>query len=426
MRSILFVHSIINTVILFLSIIVWIGNRKRYPGTFGWMIGLLTAACGEILLMLRGIIPDFFTIVMSNTCLLSGYVIFYFGLRHFIENKVRGSFNIILICIFFALFNIFGLVSPDLFLRYIIFSVFIVIISSQFVWFLIKNASGKLKQTFIGLSALFSFYGIVYIVRIITTIVWPPHDDFYHSGMIENVYIIISQIVILIIGIFLVVIINKKLLSELQIYADENKILVKEIHHRVKNNLQMILSLLQLQSNRTDEIYIKEAFKTIRNRILSISFVHEKLYRENDLGNIELSYYLNSLIEGLIQTYDLSYSNIKFISQVPDFKLNIAVAVPIGLIVNELVTNSIKYAFPGKDFGTISVKFYKNSELYTLSVRDDGIGLPENFKLENNQSLGSQLLLTLVRQLDGSIEYNTNNGTHFKIFFRHEEFAENK
>jgi PAS domain S-box-containing protein len=216
----------------------------------------------------------------------------------------------------------------------------------------------------------------------------------------------------------------------------------KEIHHRIKNNLQVISSLLDLQAEKfscretvpTREIL--EAFRESQNRVISMSLIHEELYKTNGADTLDFSEYLRKLAENLFRTYSLSSKKICLdLDLEKNAFLNIDTAIPLGIIVNELVSNSLKHAFKGRAEGNIRIKLCREetveylssreesksegceSTCFILTVSDDGIGIPESLDLENHDTLGFQLVVSLVDQLDGELELKTNHGTEFNIEF---------
>ncbi len=210
----------------------------------------------------------------------------------------------------------------------------------------------------------------------------------------------------------------------------------KEIHHRIKNNLQVISSLLDLQAEKFRDKEVLEAFKESKNRVLSMSLIHEELYKGEETDTLDFSAYLQKLAKDLFQTYSLSSKSIRLCMDLEENAfINIDVAIPLGIIVNELVSNSLKYAFHGRNRGEIRIKLYKEKvrkckksgtgnkkqdlkkTSFILKVSDDGIGIPESLDLENSGTLGMQLITTLVEQLDGELELNRKNGTEFTIRF---------
>ncbi|BDI15540.1 hypothetical protein ANSO36C_13420 [Nostoc cf. commune SO-36] len=198
----------------------------------------------------------------------------------------------------------------------------------------------------------------------------------------------------------------------------EKEVLLKEIHHRVKNNLGIVSSLLQMQCRRTQDPVVTAILRDSQNRIASIALVHEKLYRSEDLADIDFAQYIPDLITHLFDSYNVSSSPITLNIQVDNASLDIETAIPCGLIINELVSNALKYAFVGNRGGEIEVKFYQEPEsTLTLIIRDNGVGLPENFDSKKAKTLGITLVQGLVKQLRGKLEINSQQGTEFKITF---------
>lgn len=198
----------------------------------------------------------------------------------------------------------------------------------------------------------------------------------------------------------------------------EKELLLQEIHHRVKNNLQIISSLLNLQEGYINDKKDLEIFRESQNRVKSMAFIHEQLYRSSDFAKINFSNYIHNLLSYLSSSHNLDPKRIKLNINVEDVSLDINTAIPCGLIINELVTNSIKYAFPDERSGIITVNLYSNYEdEYVLIINDDGIGLPEDIDFKKTTTLGLQLVYNLSNQLESSIELDRTNGTKFKIVF---------
>ena len=196
--------------------------------------------------------------------------------------------------------------------------------------------------------------------------------------------------------------------------------LLSEIYHRVKNNMQIIISLLRLQSRQVKEEKYREMFKESQNRILSMSLVHEKLYQSKDLTQIDFNEYISDLIKGLFQSYGANKSNIALKIDVKTILLGIDYAIPCGLIINELVTNSLKYAFPDGREGEIKISLHSPGEnMIELIVRDNGIGIPEDMDFKQTKTLGLHLVTMLAEnQLHGNIKLNRSKGTEFIMKFK--------
>ncbi|MBI4682149.1 MAG: HAMP domain-containing protein [Nitrospirae bacterium] len=204
----------------------------------------------------------------------------------------------------------------------------------------------------------------------------------------------------------------------------EKEVLLKEIHHRVKNNMQVISSLLNLQARQISDKQYIELFNESRNRIASMALVHEKLYNSKDLTNIDFKDYINCLANELFSFYGISPKKILLKISSENIRLPIDTAIPCGLIINELVSNSLKYAFPEGKNGEINIILDKtsaddNDNFYNLTVSDNGIGIPGDLDIRRLKSLGLQLVITLVEhQLKGGMQLDRSKGTLFDIHFK--------
>ncbi len=199
----------------------------------------------------------------------------------------------------------------------------------------------------------------------------------------------------------------------------EKEVLLKEIHHRVKNNLQIISSLLNLQSTYIKDQQALGMFKESQNRVRSMALIHEKLYQSKDIARVDFAEYIRNLAGNLIRSYGSSPAMVKLVIDADQISLGVDTAIPCGLIINELVTNSLKYAFPDGRRGEIrvSLKRENGDGLYRLVIADNGVGLPASIEPRKTATLGLQLVTTLVDQLNGSIEIKRGNGTEFIVTF---------
>lgn len=190
----------------------------------------------------------------------------------------------------------------------------------------------------------------------------------------------------------------------------EKETLLREIHHRVKNNLAVISSLLELQADRIQDPELRGFFDESRQRIKSIALVHEKLYGTADMSLINFSDYIQSIVMDLLSLYQIRGRDITTRFTLDDIRLDVDTAIPCGLIINELVTNSLKHAFPDRRNGELSIFFTKSGSSLTLKVEDNGIGLPDNFDHKQTGTLGLQLVNALTRQLRGNVQFLSDNG----------------
>jgi PAS domain S-box-containing protein len=208
---------------------------------------------------------------------------------------------------------------------------------------------------------------------------------------------------------------RRKLADQIEASLAEKETLLKEIHHRVKNNLQIITSMLNLQIRKINDPATIETLKDSQSRVRSMALVHEHLYRSEDLSRIDLRNYIRALGTGLFQSYEAANRGIRLDLNVQDVHVDINTAIPLGLISNELITNALKYAFEGKKDGRISIYAADESGGLRFVVADNGTGMPETVTFENQASLGLRLVSLLTEQLKGTVAIDRMDGTTFTI-----------
>jgi two-component sensor histidine kinase/PAS domain-containing protein len=211
---------------------------------------------------------------------------------------------------------------------------------------------------------------------------------------------------------------RKQIEDQLRLSLQEKEILLKEIHHRVKNNLQVISSLLSLQTRSIKDSLVTSLFQVTQNRVQTIALLHEHLYQSDNLAQISFSNYIQQLVAHIFTTHDSLAKNIFSSIDSDALELSIDMALPCGLIVNELVTNSLKYAFPDGRSGQVKIHFTLNqTEHYVLTIWDDGIGIPDGLNNSTSNTLGLRLVQALAKQLKGTIELDQSNGNLFTFIF---------
>lgn len=210
---------------------------------------------------------------------------------------------------------------------------------------------------------------------------------------------------------------RRKNLEQIEHSLQEKEMLMQEIHHRVKNNLQVVSSLLSIHADSTSEPNVRAAFNDMRERVRSIALIHERLYQSDNLAKVDFAGYARNLLETLWHAN--AASNVKLKLQLDPLTLSIGPAVPFGLILNELASNSLQHAFRDQGGGevTVSLKHYSSSKNVCLTVRDDGIGLPPEVDLQRPTTLGFRLVQMLARQLHGILESGEGPGSEIRMRF---------
>lgn len=196
--------------------------------------------------------------------------------------------------------------------------------------------------------------------------------------------------------------------------------LLKEIHHRVKNNLQVISSLLSLQQRQINDPKAAQAIQEGRNRVKAMALIHQNLYQDTDLVGVDASDYISKLTKNLIKNYKTEDKKIELYIDADPIKLNIDTIIPLGLVINELISNALKYAFVNKPSGAIDILLKSSSDTLTLSVIDNGKGLPEDFSVDHVSSLGFRLIKAFSNKLKADLKINSSNeGTKISLIIPH-------
>jgi len=218
---------------------------------------------------------------------------------------------------------------------------------------------------------------------------------------------------------------RKKAEEQLKESLSEKEVLLREIHHRVKNNIQVITSMLNLHTSYIKDTVYSEMIKEIQNRIRSMALIHEKLYRSKDLAKIDFNEYIKDLVNSLFRFYGVNINKIKPIINAKGSSLDINAGIPCGLIINELVSNSLKHGFKDDMDGQIQIILKQEKDNRTaLIIKDNGSGFPKDLDFKNTKTFGLQLVNTLVAQLGGTIELESKDGTEFNILFEHEKLKQ--
>lgn len=197
----------------------------------------------------------------------------------------------------------------------------------------------------------------------------------------------------------------------------EKEVLLKEIHHRVKNNLQVIMSILSLQGRRAGVPELRAILSDAQNRVGSIALFHEKLYQSHDLASVNFGEYLRALTQRAVAEHSGSRTQVRTELELADVPLGVDRAIPCGLIANELLTNALKHGFKGRERGTVRVELRRDGTHVRLIVADDGVGVPHDVDMRSSRTLGMELVSTFVEQLQGRLEIVRDNGLRLEISF---------
>lgn len=237
------------------------------------------------------------------------------------------------------------------------------------------------------------------------------------SGIVKQFGLWISVILgilLVLIGVVFTVRANKSI-GRWEDALYEKEVLLMEIHHRVKNNMAVISGMLELESMSDGDP--NKALKESRDRIKSMAMIHEKLYQSKSFSEIDLRDYMKELSSHICSTYGSNDENITLENNFDDVQLNINQAIPVGLIINEIMANAIEHGFEGKESGIIKITMHEIDKKIYIQIKDDGNGLPEHFDLQKSEGTGSAIVGALIQQIDGSLSVEKNGGLNFKLVF---------
>lgn len=214
---------------------------------------------------------------------------------------------------------------------------------------------------------------------------------------------------------------EKEATDKLTDSLEEKDLLLRELHHRVKNNLAIISGLLELQAFNSSDERVKKLLKDSMMRIKSMALIHESFYQSKKISHVAIENYLEDFVEHIETTLDTSQKNVTINLKSEPVKLNINQAIPLGLLINELVINAYLHAFKEQEKGKIDISVKHNKNQVNIKISDNGKGLPSNFDMDNSSTLGTTIIQTLCKQLDADFSYEFNNGTVFVLSFKNEE-----
>lgn len=543
MRTVMFSHLLIDLVCTFVVIALWLQNRRRFQGTGLWAINFILQTSGITLILLRGVIPDSFSVILANMLIVGGMLLGYLGLARFTEQRPVQAHNYIIFAAYGGILYYFTYVIPDTFARIILFSAILLAYSLQYAWLTLLGVGREKRAITRPVGLIFCCYCLVSSTRMIGQLALPRlESDFLHSGYVDTLFVIAYQLLFVLFTYSLSFMINKRLYLDLQtqeekfakafhsspyavalsrlsdgtlfevnagfedisgyraaevvgkttidlgLWADENdrmavteklsrntrvrdveiqfrkktgdavigllsaetimvdgrpsllssisditerkkseekirallaekELILVEVHHRVKNNLSAIFSLLNLQASSHGDRVAAGVLHDAANRVRSMMVLYDKLYKSEDVTEIPLNRYLPPLVHEIIDIFPAKAA-VKIETDVGEITVGAKTASTLGIIINELVTNAMKYAVGDRENALLQLSATERNGTVLIEFGDDGPGLPESVTIENSTGFGMQLVGMLVHQLGGSVRIERQGGTRFMIEFR--------
>ena len=414
LTTLFYISALLDFFMAFYLLVVWYIHRNNYKGIMYFVIGMFLLALGNSAIAFRAVLTIFVSVVVGNVLILAGITFIYQSFAALFNHKISAVTKTILIsAVIIGLINqiIFGVFSNNVTIRIIVVST-LYSIPAILILSLLRKKHSKNIVPVLFLIITFLLQTIVMLMRVPMTIIGPEATDFLKMGGFQTFSLTINTLTTCSwpIGYSLLIV------EQLRLKAIEEhnttKTLMHELNHRTKNTMQVMISLLSLQKKYSDSDIIKEELSAAESRLQSIAIVHENLYLSGDLSTIPLKVFVNDLTKLISENFNLRDKNIKIDMDVEELFVLIDTAIPIGLILNELLTNIFRHAFPD-DSGIVNLKISReNNETIRITLKDDGIGIPANIALDKPKTLGLATVVNIVKtQLAGTLEIIANNGT---------------
>ncbi len=426
-RTLYLTSTFLEALLSLYLLLVWINYRKDFKGILQLVWASAITTLGNFCLALRDIIDPFWTLVMGNFLIILGIVLVYISLSIFFGRKHGKLFYIVLFVIPIAAFIeqiIFIFIMPDVKARIVLISAFF-LLPAFFSTLLLIEYRKQSSLPGVLLTVTLAANVLVLIIRISMTLAGDNSVLLTSMSGINLFAIVLWVLSFNIWPLGFALLISHRIQEREQILNREKTILLRELHHRTKNNMQVISAFLGLQRNVAHSSEVKDQLLNAENRIRTISLVHEKLYQSKNFSKIFLDEYIRDLNDLTTKCYCVGGSQIGVKIDVEKISVVLDIAVPIGLVINELLSNIYKHAFPDSKGNVMIDIRKKGQENISVIVKDNGIGVPKDFDYYNLNSLGLQTIINIVEnQLSGNIRFESNNGFSCYIEFRSTLYGE--
>lgn len=543
MRTVVFSQLLVTFICAIILTLLWLSNRRRFNGAGFWVVDSFFQAFGLLLLLLRGLVPDAFSVMLPNTLIITGVLLGYIGVSRFLGRRVPQAHNYVLLAVSLIALYYLTYISPDTSHRIIVISLVLMFFTLQYAWLSLLGVDRAKRTITLPLGVVFCAYSVISAIRLIAHVKYGQTDsDLLDMGHVEALYFIVYQMLFFLFTYSLTFMINRRLYLDLQTqeekfskafhsspYAvalsslsdgrlfeinmgfeeitgypvaealgkttvelglwpdekgrtaaiieelsrnsrvrdieinyrkksgepaiglfsadailvdgrqallatinditerkrseerirallEEKELVLVEVHHRVKNNLNTIYSLLSLQASAHNDPSASAVLKDAAHRVRSMMLLYNKLYRSDQVTEISASSYLPPLIGETVAIFP-SGGSVRVKTDVEDFVIKAKTASTLGIILNELVTNAMKYAVEGRSDPLLRLNAVKRGRNITIVFEDNGPGISESISVENSSGFGMQLINMLTGQLGGTVRIERQNGTRFTIEF---------
>lgn len=412
---------VIYATLAFLAYEVYRKNRETVPCTFCWFAAFVSFTVGAAALALRGVIPTTLSILISNPALFGGYSLYLVAGAELSGRRSPRRALAAAAVLFFLVFSFFTFVVPSLPVRSAMITGAVVVLSAISAYQLGRPRDAERAGGFKTVAAVFSLLSLLHLLRLALILTVDVRPEFLAAPYWDVLFFMLGTALMVALTLSYLTAINGVISRRLHDSLSENRTLLKELRHRTKNNLTMIAGLVALQGDSVEGEDAKEAFRNLENRLSTIIAAYGLLSREGELsdGAADPADYLRELLRGLEDTIPPGRNVALDLDAPSGTRLPAAALVPLGLVVNELVVNALKHAFPAGRGGRIAVRYAATEGTASVTVEDDGAGFSEEGSVAKPSGLGLGLTATLAEQLRGSLrrEVPDGGGARFVLEF---------
>jgi two-component sensor histidine kinase len=401
-----------------IAIFVQYRVNKTYKGLGWWLSGAILQSIGFFLILTLNIRSIWIMSIFANPLIFGGQILLNVGIMKFLDRKLNRWISISLFVVYIIFYYSFIIINNSIFGRSLVVSISAAVISLIIACAIFHKDNRRFSASANFTASVFFAYGVIQIVMTLVIIILPPLSS-YQELYQEPIRII--TFIIPLVGSTLwtfgfIIMVNQRLNTENINLLAEKQLILKEVHHRIKNNMSTLYSLLILQAGTLKDSSAIEALKDAGNRVKSMMVLYNKLYETTRFDDVSVKKYLPSLIDEIMENFPNS-KLVQIEYKIDDFVLDAKRLQPLGIIFNELLTNIMKYAFSGRDRGLIIVTASQIDNNITLIVEDNGNGMPESVDFENTPGFGLLLVKNLTVQLNGTIRIERENGTRIILDF---------
>ena len=409
LRTILFSQTLLGILTSVVMLLLRQGVIREMRGVGWWTFSFAAVTAGQLLISLRGVIPYVFTMVPANLLLAAGIVSLFYGTRAFLKVKSSPTYGIAVLCLVGINHTVFGHYYLALVPRLAVFALVGLVNCALCTLDLIRFADSGVRRNALAVAAVQAFFFFIYSVRLIGAFAFDVGSDWLSSTPWEAASMLAMSLGQAALAFTLIELVDARVRAQVAKGAEEKTLLVREMHHRTKNDFALVESLISLEAGEQSDPENREMLVRVRDRIHSFSVLHDQLYKGKATGTVNAGEYLALIAAGLIEN-GAEGDRIALRTSVDPIVMEAGTAISIGLVANELITNSLKHAFPEGRQGMIVLSLRDVGGKALLTVEDDGVGLGGDGGTPAQSGLGVTLISSLVNQINGKIERGDKHG----------------